>query len=91
MEARWEIPADLEAVHEYAGDKEITMMLFLPNETKEQTEDFILRSVEEWKMAEPHDREYVILHEGKVIGGMNLEECADGILCLEIFRNRFIL
>ena len=28
-------------IHEYAGDKEITMMFWLPNETFEETCDFV--------------------------------------------------
>ena len=65
--------SDLEAVHEYAGDKEITMMMFLPNETKEETEKFIRNSIADWKNENPHDREFVIVYEGKVIGGIDLE------------------
>ena len=30
-------------VHEYAGDKSITMMFWLPNETFEETCDFVRR------------------------------------------------
>lgn len=70
--------SDLEAVHEYAGDKEITMMMFLPNETKEETEKFIGDSIADWKNENPHDREFVIVYEGKVIGGIDLENCGDG-------------
>lgn len=70
--------SDLEAVHEYAGDKEITMMMFLPNETKEETEKFIRNSIADWKNENPHDREFVIVYEGKVIGGIDLENCGDG-------------
>ena len=70
--------SDLEAVHEYAGDKEITMMMFLPNETKEETEKFIRNSIADWKNENPHDREFVIVYEGKVIGGIDLENCSDG-------------
>lgn len=70
--------SDLEAVHEYAGDKEITMKMFLPNETKEETEKFIRNSIADWKNENPHDREFVIVYEGKVIGGIDLENCGDG-------------
>ena len=70
--------SDLEAVHEYAGDNEITMMMFLPNETKEETEKFIRNSIADWKNENPHDREFVIVYEGKVIGGIDLENCGDG-------------
>ncbi len=64
--------SDLDAVHEYAGDREITMMMFLPNETIGETEKFIRESVEGWKSESPRDREFVITHEGIVAGGINL-------------------
>ena len=34
---------DEEQIHEYAGDKEITMMFWLPNDTFEETCDFVRR------------------------------------------------
>lgn len=74
------LETDLEAIHEYAGDKEINMMLFLPNENKEETLNFICNSIAEWKSENPHDREFVITLDGKVIGGIDLEECGDGVL-----------
>ena len=33
-------PGDENQIHEYAGDKEITMMFWLPNDTFEETVDF---------------------------------------------------
>ena len=32
---------DENEIHEYAGDTEITMMFWLPNETFEETADFV--------------------------------------------------
>ena len=35
------LKGDIDAIHEYASDKSITMMMFLPNETREETESFV--------------------------------------------------
>lgn len=64
---------DTEAVHAYAGDKSINMMLFLPNDTIEETYVFVKKSVLEWEKEKPLDYEYVIIYEYAIIGGINLE------------------
>lgn len=56
-------------IHEYAGDKDITMMFFLPNETLDETADFVKRNAEEWNSPNQTDFEFVILLDGKIIGG----------------------
>lgn len=63
---------DTDAIHGYAGDQSIAMMLNLPNETREETVAFVRSAVAEWEKEEPEDREYVIVYEGKVVGGINL-------------------
>lgn len=68
---------DCEAVHQYAGDPTIDMMMFLPRETMEETKEFVAFAVAEWEKDEPEDREYVILLNGGIIGGINLEKCED--------------
>ena len=68
---------DCEAVHRYAGDPSIDMMMFLPNETLEETKKFIEFSVSEWAKEDPEDMEFVILFNGEIIGGVNLEKCED--------------
>ena len=60
---------DEKEIHEYAGDKEITMMYYLPNETFEETLDFVKRNAEEWKSEDQTDFEFVIVYEGRIIGG----------------------
>lgn len=40
--------SDTEEIHKYAGDKEIDMMLFLPNDNIEQTIEFTKNAVREW-------------------------------------------
>ena len=54
--------SDTEEIHKYAGDKEIDMMLFLPND-----------AVREWAKENPSVREFVMLYNGKIIGGIDLE------------------
>ena len=56
-------------IHEYAGDKEITMMFWLPNDTFEETADFVKRNAEEWNLPDQTNFEFVIIYDGKIIGG----------------------
>ena len=72
-------PGDCEAVHGYAGDPSIDMMLYLPNENMEETKKFVEFAVSEWTKEEPEDLEFVILLNGEIIGGINLENCGDHI------------
>ena len=68
---------DCEAIHRYAGDPSIDMMMFLPNETIEETKKFVEFAVSEWAKEEPEDREFAVLLNGEIIGGVNLEKCGD--------------
>ena len=43
------------------------MMMFLPNETREETESFVEYAVSEWNKDTTNDREYVIIYEEKVM------------------------
>lgn len=65
--------SDADEIHKYAGNKEIDMMLFLPNDTIEQTVEFVRNAVREWSKEKPSVREYVMLHNGSIIGGIGLE------------------
>ena len=65
--------SDADEIHKYAGDKEIDMMLFLPNDTVEQTVEFTQNAVHEWSKEKPFVREYVMLYNGRIIGGIDLE------------------
>ena len=64
---------DEKEIHEYAGDKSITMMYWLPNDTFEETLDFVKKYSAEWEKPEPEDFEFVILYEGKIIGGCDCD------------------
>ncbi len=64
---------DTEEIHEYAGDKDIDMMLFLPNDTIEQTREFVKNAINQWTMQSPTVREFVMLYSGRIIGGIDLE------------------
>ena len=68
---------DVEDINSYAGDPAIDMMIYLPHETMEDTRKFVEYAVSEWEKEEPEDREYVILYQGKIIGGVNLEYCGE--------------
>lgn len=88
--------SDTDAIHEYAGDKSITMMKHLPKETREETEAFVSYAVSEWNKENPNDREYVIVYEGNIIGGINLEynhtkdACEIGWIVHKDYRNKGI-
>ena len=66
---------DEEQIHEYAGDKDITMMFWLPNDTFEETCDFVRRYDEDWKKPfdQIEDFEFVITLDGKIIGGCDCD------------------
>ena len=64
---------DEKQIHEYAGDREITMMFWLPNDTFEETCDFVKRNAEEWNSADQLDYEFVIIHDGRIIGGCDAD------------------
>ena len=65
--------ADLEAVHAYASDRENTrFMLFLPNDTLEETAAF-LKSVEaDWAGEQPQAFEFAVVLGGEVIGAVSV-------------------
>ncbi len=64
---------DEKEIHEYAGDKDITMMFFLPNDTFEETCDFVKDNAAEWNSPDQTDFEFVIIYEGKIIGGCDAD------------------
>ena len=64
---------DEKEIHEYAGDKEITMMFWLPNDTFEETADFVKRAAQDWNSEEQICFDFVILLEGKIIGGCDAD------------------
>ena len=68
---------DCEAIHKYAGDPSIDMMIYLPKETFEDTKEFVDYAVSEWKKEDPEDLEYVVLLDGEIIGGVNLERIGE--------------
>ena len=77
LEIRPIIKDDCEAIHRYAGDPSIDMMMFLPNDTIEETKKFVEFAVSEWAKEEPEDMEFVVVLNGEIIGGVNLEKCGD--------------
>jgi RimJ/RimL family protein N-acetyltransferase len=64
---------DLHAVHAYAADPEnMRFMMFLPNETIEETADFIRAAEAEWQGEAQRNYEFVILRGDELIGGIDL-------------------
>ena len=64
---------DEKEIHEYAGDQSLTMMYFLPNETFEETAEFVKENADEWESADQTNFEFVILLEGRIIGGCDCD------------------
>lgn len=65
--------ADLETVHEYASDVENTrFMLYLPNRTKQETEEFLTRVTKEWEKEEPSFYEFAVVLNGLQIGAVSV-------------------
>ena len=64
---------DEKEIHEYAGDKEITMMFWLPNDSFIETAEFVRRNVADWTSPDQLDYEFVIIYEGKIIGGCDAD------------------
>lgn len=71
----------LQTVHAYASDLENTKyMMHLPNETIEETLEFLKGTEAEWEKEAPSFYEFAVLYEGRQIGAVSvyLEEGADG-------------
>ncbi len=64
---------DIETVHLYASDKEITRyMMNLPNDSIEESRQFIADAVAEWQKPAPDFYEFAVLLDGFQIGGVCL-------------------
>lgn len=69
----------LDAVHEYASDAENTrLMMFLPNDSIEETREFVRQCEEQWSRPVPDYYEYIILYGGEPVGSVNLYPEEDG-------------
>ena len=86
---------DLESTHEYASDKENTeYMMFLPNDTKGETEQFLKRVVAEWQKNSSQCCEFAIILDGRHIGAVSLSlsedayECELGWIISKDYQNR---
>lgn len=65
--------SDWATVHAYAGDEEnTTYMLWLPNDTAEETKQFLSRVTDEWKKAAPDYYEFAIVFEGVQVGAISV-------------------
>ena len=64
---------DLETTHAYASDPENTKyMMFLPNDSPEETEQWLRLSEQMWQSDAPHHLEFAILMDGAHIGSVTL-------------------
>lgn len=64
---------DLSDVHAYASDPENTrFMLYLPNDTLEETEAFLCSASREWQLEQPSNYEFAIELDGQVIGAVSV-------------------
>lgn len=64
---------DTDTVHSYASDKENTLfMLWLPNETKEETKTFLTKVTSEWEKEYPNFYEFAIVLNGIQIGATSV-------------------
>jgi|GEM_PF-392553 len=63
----------LKSTHEYASDKQnMRFMVYLPNDTIEDTKNFLARAEEEWNSPAQRDFECAILRGGEHIGGISV-------------------
>ena len=63
----------LESTHEYASDRQnMRYMMFLPNDSIEDTKQFLANSEAEWKSASPRDLQGASLRGGEHIGGISV-------------------
>lgn len=64
---------DIKTVHEYASDIENTrFMMYLPNETVEETQNFLLGVTKEWEKERPSFYEFAIVLKNIQIGAISL-------------------
>ena len=64
---------DLDTVHQYASDAEITrFMMNLPNDKIEESKGFIDEAIKEWNKSKPSYYEYAVVFDGYQIGGVCL-------------------
>ena len=63
----------LQSTHEYASDRQnMRFMVYLPNDTIEDTKNFLARAEDEWKSPAQRDFECAILRGGEHIGGISV-------------------
>jgi len=66
-------PDDADTAHEYAGDLETTKyMIHLPNRTRQETAEFIQKTIAEWEKEKPSFYEFAVVCGDKHIGGVSI-------------------
>ena len=65
--------SDLETVHVYASDEEnTTYMIWLPNNTMEETTQFLTAVTKEWEKEAPGFYEFAVVFNGLQIGAVSI-------------------
>ena len=68
----------LKSTHEYASDRQnMRFMIYLPNDTIEETKNFLARAEEEWNSPAQRDFECAILRGDEHIGGISVTLSGD--------------
>lgn len=63
----------IDSAHRYSSDLENTrLMMNLPNESREETMDFLVSSEREWAKEEPDFYEFAVLLDGAHIGAVSI-------------------
>ena len=67
-------PEYLESTHAYVSDAQNTrLMMFLPNETPAETEEYLRYCAAEWRSDRPRIYEFAVLRDGAHIGHVTLD------------------
>ena len=71
-------PEYLDSTHAYASDGEnCRYMMFLPKDSLEETRQFLADAAAEWEKPEPDYWEFMILMDGRHVGGVTLNRLKD--------------
>ncbi len=63
----------LDSVHEYASDLENTRyMMFLPNESLDETREFLQKAEDEWQCDTPSFYEFAVIYQDRQVGAVSL-------------------
>ena len=68
----------IDTTHAYSSDIENTqLMMFLPNDSREETMEFLMDCERQWRMQRPDYLEFAVLLDGVHIGAVGIYRCDD--------------